>query len=291
MIFIYLFFIAVVYFIYRLVRFFILKRYKKISYDGLNALGFSYDEKDAFFYANRNAWQKEFGYGHIYDVLAPYFNIIIDTEPVRFSYNNKNWLISFWKGQYGITVGAEIGVYNTEDKKVTKKTIYKPVKDYEMLGMSFVLYDGDKKIVDVEAVHWWLAAFKVGMFCNLKNLVMEVQVNFFNKEMLSAFLKAFRKLGYKEEDYKIVDNTLSFTFKKPRSRKVFTRNKISDYFIQRVNKKNIELYNKYVLEYLDLNGQDDSNNPDYLIINKLIPAFMRDNNNIFILNTLNDLRE
>ena len=38
--------------------------------------------------------------------------MIIDAYPVYFDYQDKTWMIEFWRGQYGINTGAEIGVYH-----------------------------------------------------------------------------------------------------------------------------------------------------------------------------------
>lgn len=107
--------------LFKIVTSILVKKIGKFSYDGISIMGFDYDSKKDAFYSTKDAWQKNFGYCHLYDVLAPEFRMIIDTEPIRFNYNNKNWLIAFWKGQYGIVTGAEIGIYNTIEKKLIKK--------------------------------------------------------------------------------------------------------------------------------------------------------------------------
>ena len=100
--------------------YFLTIKFGKISYDGFSAVGFDYNAEKDIFYSAKDAWQKNFGYCHLYDVSAPLFCMIIDTEPIKFYYNNKNWLISFWKGQYGMVTGAEIGIYYTNHMMVDK---------------------------------------------------------------------------------------------------------------------------------------------------------------------------
>ena len=75
--------------------------------------GFAYHLMDDYFYSRMDCWQREVGYCRLYDEGAPFFNMIFDAEPITFSYGGKRWLIELWKGQYGITTGAEIGIYNT----------------------------------------------------------------------------------------------------------------------------------------------------------------------------------
>ena len=79
--------------------------------DDLRSAGFAYDYKNDYFYSLKNCWQREAGYCRLYDEGAPLFNMVMDCEPITFSYRGKRWLIELWKGQYGITTGAEIGIY------------------------------------------------------------------------------------------------------------------------------------------------------------------------------------
>lgn len=264
--------IPLIYTIFKLILHFIVCKFGKFSYDGLSVAGFSYDSSKDIFYSTRGAWQKNFGYGHIYDVTAPIFRMIIDTEPIRFQYNNKNWLITFWKGQYGITTGAEIGIYCTKEKKITKNTIYLPIEDDEMLDMSFILYKKKQKIIEIKAKHWWLAAFRLGMFTRPKDLTMDINITFKDSLMLESFLKAFKKLGYKDKDIKIIDKTFIFTYKKPRSHKVWTRNLISDFVIQALNHRNVKLYNKYLIDSID---NKSSTNDKLIMVKDLIPNILK----------------
>lgn len=253
-------------------------RYGKITYDGFNAAGFIYDSKNDLFYSTKDAWQRDFGYGYIYDVSAPLVRIIVDTEPVRFKYKNKNWLIVFWKGQYGITTGGEIGIYVTDDKFVNKRTIYGPVRCNEMLNMSFKLYKKDQTIIKINAIHWWLAAFKLGMFSKPGELSMDVKLTFPNYEMLDEFLKAFKKVGYREKDFEVNGNTFHFVYKKPHSRQVHTRTLITEYFTQRKNKKNVKLYNNFAKDIVEVDGIDNSlleNRKKLIMLNDLLPDFLK----------------
>lgn len=270
--------IPFVIFLIRLVLYLIVRKFGKFSYDGFSAAGFAYHSKKDLFYSTKNAWQKNFGYTHMYDVFAPIFRMIIDTESIRFNYNNKNWLISFWKGQYGMVTGAEIGIYRTTQNKVNKKTVYLPASDSEMLKMDLVLYKNDEIIAKVRAKHWWLAVFKLGMFSKPKELKMDIKITFPEYQMLEAFLKAFKKLGYKDKDFKVENSTFYFKFVKPRTRKVWTRIWLFDSIRQFFNRKNVELYNKYLVDFIDDNRIDDSkivDNQDVIILNDLIPKLLK----------------
>ncbi|MGN1379644.1 MAG: DUF4474 domain-containing protein [Bacilli bacterium] len=261
------------YIIFKIVKSILVKRFGKFSYDGISIMGFAYDSKKDAFYSTKNAWQKNFGYCHLYDVLAPEFRMIVDTEPIRFNYNNKNWLITFWKGQYGIVTGAEIGVYNTQEVKVNKKTLYFPVQEDEMLDMSFILYKNGNEITRISAKHWWLAIFKLGMFSKPKELTMDIKITFPCKEMMEVFFKSFKKKHHKSKYYNIVDNTFYFSFKKAKTPKVWTRYLLSTRINQYLNKKNVSLYNMYIADLIDYG---ETNNKKIFMLKKLIPNFLTD---------------
>lgn len=270
--------VPIFYILVKLILYLIVRKYGKFSYDGFSAAGFAYNSEKDIFYSTRNAWQKNFGYTHMYDVWAPIFRIIVDTEPVKFHYNNKNWLITFWKGQYGIVTGAEVGIYCTNEKKVNKKTIYLPVNDSEMLNINLILYKNGKIIEKINAKHWWLAIFKLGMFSKPKELSMDINITFLDQQMLQSFLESFKKLGYTSKDFTVINNHFCFKYTKPHTRKVWTRSWITDSIRQFFNRKNVELYNKYLEDFIDNNKTDDSkvpNNKSFIMINELLPDLVK----------------
>lgn len=280
MIMLYLLSILILYILTKLILYFIVRKYGKFSYDGFSAAGFAYNAEKDIFYSTQNAWQKNLGYTHIYDVLAPIVRMIIDTEPVRFYYNNKNWLITFWKGQYGIVTGAEVGIYCTNQEKVNQKTVYLPVDESEMLDMHLVLYKKEEIVAQIRAKHWWLAIFKLGMFSWPKELSMDVSITFPNFEMLRSFLESFKKLGYTSKDFWIMNNTFNFKYTKPRTRKVWTRTWLADKIRQFLNRKNVALYNVYTDNLIENNKIDDSrtnHNKKFIMINELLPDLLKNN--------------
>ncbi len=262
---------------FKLILGFIVKVYGKFSYDGFSSFGFIYISEEDVFYTAKNAWQKNMGYTYFYDELAPLFNMILDTERVCFKYNNYSWLITFWKGQYGICTGAEIGVYKTSLKKVNKHTLYYPLEEKDYLRMSYALYKNEKKLFQVQDRHWWLAVFKLGVFSKLKELKMVIKIEFLDTFMLEAFLEAFLKLGYDKRDYKTEDNTFYFIYDRPHTRKVWTRLPLSDYVRQKINERNVRLYNSYLGLVVDNNGIDDSKSLDekLVFVSSMVPFFMR----------------
>ena len=258
------------YLLIKLILQFVVWKFGKISYEGFSAAGFKFRSEDNLFYSSHNAWQKKYGYCHLYDVTAPLFRMIIDTEVIRFYYREANWLITFWKGQYGITTGAEIGIYKTKQFEVDRNTLYLPVRDDEMLDMKFTIFKKEQEIMSISKKHWWLAAFKLGMFSRPKDLVMDIQITFPNKEMLDAFLTSFKKLRHRKKSYSVSDNTFSFTYKRPHTRKVWTRGFLRDHITQYLNHRNVKLYNKYLIDLVD-----DGDSPNSIPFQQLVPSIIQ----------------
>lgn len=88
-----------------------------------------------------NPWQRKYGYCKTYDEASPLLGMIIDSEPIHFEYDNRYWLIEFWKGQYGMTTGCEIGIYEiiNNHSKVKEDSIYNSASDNERLYMFYTL--------------------------------------------------------------------------------------------------------------------------------------------------------
>jgi hypothetical protein len=142
--------------------------------------GFRWDSEQKIFYSKLDPWQAKFGYFELYDTMAPYSAMNIHCEPVLFSYGGKSWKIEFWKGQYGLCTGGEIGIYTGEFDIDTGITwIDRTVNAFDfgsdtrcasgddMLKMSFVLKrknDGEALFTRDSDKHWWLTGFKPFIF-------------------------------------------------------------------------------------------------------------------------------
>ena len=156
----------------------------------LNACGFEYDEKQGIYYSSVNPWQKGFGFNIVYDMTAPLAGMYYSTERIYFQYDNKDWMIQIWKGQYGMTAGAEIGIYNKTDKVMQ----YDCVSEEEFLEMSFVLYNqGEKMFERGPEKHWWLTGFKVLNVGVPILLDMDMTIKFPTKSMADAFEAGLKK--------------------------------------------------------------------------------------------------
>ncbi|NMP37922.1 MAG: DUF4474 domain-containing protein [Clostridiales bacterium] len=126
----------------------------------LNLAGFAYDAENDLFYSVLYPLQRHFGFNIIYDIAAPRTGMIYSTERIYFDYGGKNWMCQLWKGQYGITVGAEIGMYyKPESRKIAH---YDCVGDEDLVMMKMDVYkDGKFYFSRGPEKHWWLTGFKL----------------------------------------------------------------------------------------------------------------------------------
>lgn len=217
--------------------------------------GYSYDEKQDIFYSNLDPWQREIGYCRFYDEMAAPLGMIIDCEPIHFDYLEKTWMIGFWKGQYDLVTGAEIGVYT----KATDLNIlglfsgayYNCVSDKDLLKMSYTLKKNGTTLFTREGEHWWLTGFKLGEFSNPSELTMEINITLHNVIMRDAFLTGLWNSGYVLDEFTRDGNTIGFTFATPHTSPPRTRTPTTDRIIQKKN----ELLCK---EYLKIAGSSNT---------------------------------
>lgn len=183
--------------------------------DGSGLLGFSYDATENVFYASLNSWQRNFGYTYIYDYAAPFGVIWYDTSRIFFNYDNKEWMIQLWKGQYGwVLIGCEIGLYYRDfddgsflvDDKGRK--YFKCADDDMLIKMSLSLYrDGRLLFARKQQYSWWLTGFVPGMLENWgftydspQSLTVDSMLTFKDEEMMDAFIEGLKKCNEVEHN-------------------------------------------------------------------------------------------
>lgn len=184
--------------------------------------GFVYCPGQNIMISTLDAWQREFGYQALFDRTAAHFNMVFDCEPVYFDYDNRTWLIEFWKGQYGINVGGEIGIY-CADKLLSpeeyKSAWFHSVSDEELLPFSMEVYVKGKPLFEVKKLHWWLAGFSMGRFAEPRDILMRASVTFPNERMQECFAGALLRKGYGRDELIWAGRTLIFYFSCPRGEK------------------------------------------------------------------------
>jgi hypothetical protein len=183
--------------------------------------GFTYDPYADIFYSTKDAFQRRFGYCKFYDTASPICGMALDSEPVKFKYAGKNWMIEFWKGQYGVATGAEIGIYVKDGKG--KGGLYDSATDCQMLDMRFILCKNRRKIMHRKGRSWWLTGFKLGTHSKCKELIMYAEIVFKDKEMKDAFVTALKKKGYKTGEYCEDKDAVYIEYNRPKTCQPFTK--------------------------------------------------------------------
>jgi hypothetical protein len=215
-------------------------------------LGYTYDAKQDIYVSRVDAWQRKAGYSGLVDSVAVPAGMVIDCEPVIFDYNGKTYMIEFWKGQYDLSAGAEIGIYI---KSNSEMWTWKCVDNQDMLHMSYVLKKNGQEVFNRSGRHWWLTGFKPGGFANPRDLTMDVAIVFDSRPgMLDPFSEGLRKLGYHPDDVRISGDTVSLLFDRPKSGQPVT----DSAFIALTQKKNKEMVDAYNGVKKELNLPDNS---------------------------------
>ena len=220
----------------------------------LNPFGFSYDTGQDIVYSLKDCPQRKVGYCQIYDEGSPFFNMIMHCEPVTFFYEGKQWLIEFWKGQYGITTGAEVGIYNAEIKDESQEfsnTFYESAKEDEEMPMSLTLYKNGKRLFKRTGRHWWLTGFALGEFSKKDELVASVRIKFPTKKMQEAFVYALCDMGYSYTDISMVGTSVSVKFDIPKTVQPITQRGVQEELVQQMNENNCKFFNKVCEKYPD----------------------------------------
>lgn len=157
----------------------------------LQIAGFEYDEEQGIYYSQMNPLQRKFGFNRVYDMAAPLAGMIYSTKRIEFEYEGREWMIQIWKGQYGITSGAEIGLYNRDPERNFQ---YDCADDEDLIEMQFDFYNQDELVFSRgPEKHWWLTGFKV-FHAGVPILIdLDMTLTFTDKQMAKAFVKSLKK--------------------------------------------------------------------------------------------------
>lgn len=232
----------------------------KINYDShdkkvreveetIKAAGFEYDSKQDIYKSIMNPTQRAFGYNRLYDEGAILNGMIIDCEPIYFTYDNKNWMIELWKGQYDLPTGCEVGIYNERWGLPEAGGLYQCVTDDVLLDIHYILHKKDKGNVvwDIERgqeKHWWLTTFRPGEYSETSQLSMDVDITLKDEAMVKAFQQGLEKANYhiEKNDYIINGTKVTIKYDKPHTKQPFVR---TDFFERATQWKNKAMCDKY----------------------------------------------
>lgn len=165
----------------------------------LGLFGYKYDPAQDIYYTDVEAWQRNFGFADLYDNAAAYATMLYKTLKIDFEYDGLLWRLQWWKGQYGVLEGAELGIY-TKEKVNEDFEFYKCADDENLLEMHFDYYhsvnDYNKQnplFTRYEQKHWWITGFKFGV-CNPSNIVIKATIVAKDGDMADAMEKGLQNL-------------------------------------------------------------------------------------------------
>ncbi|MBQ7957675.1 MAG: DUF4474 domain-containing protein [Clostridia bacterium] len=162
------------------------------------AFGFTWDPNSGVFYSTSDPWQRQFGYNKYYDVFGGYVALWYDTVRIKFNYGGYDWLVQFWKGQYGfLLLGAEAGVYYKEEGLDTSQYI---CSDNNMrLKIGYTCYNkGDVLFTRDYQDTWWLTGFvpgKLDKYSDRSQMKMKIRITLKDAAMKDAFVEAIQQPG------------------------------------------------------------------------------------------------
>lgn len=170
---------------------------------GKSMLSYKMDPEEGYFYTEEKAWQREFGFNIFYDKMSPYILFFYDTVRVEFTYQDYDWMIQLWKGQYGmIMLGAEIGVYFKPEGRSTGGEIdhYDCADDEHMLPMEMRMYNkGEVSFRRPYQKYWWVTGFISGSLDKANDrsqLVVEARITFKDTTMAAMFYNGMLDHGF-----------------------------------------------------------------------------------------------
>lgn len=216
--------------------------------DSLSPFGFRYQRQGDLIVSTMHPWQRDMGYCRKYDAYAPSMNMIFDSEPVYFDYDGKRWLLEFWKGQYGIATGGEIGLYvnrNAQYWEPPDKLFYDCARDDERIHMQFRLSKAGRIIMQRWSEHWWLTGFRAGEYSKPEELVMQAMVGFPNEEMRSTFYNGLLQAGYKPSEIHVEECRVCICFDRPHTHQPERYRKCYLHHICKKNKRACQRYLRF----------------------------------------------
>lgn len=164
--------------------------------------------------------QRFSGHSNLDDQTAIKSNMVLDFMPVYFNYHKKTWMIKFWKGQYGISTGAEAGIYHADSiipPLLRPQTTFHPADEGEMFPVTLCLRKNDIPLFTVSHTHWHVCGFMLGRFTAPEELALEISIVFPDYEMNTSFIRALASLGYKNTEIASGQTTAAFCFSAPKN--------------------------------------------------------------------------
>lgn len=176
--------------------------------EGNQIASYQYSYVDDYYYTNdKDCWQDTFGYARIYDLAAPYIVLEYDYTRVFFEYDNKDFMVQLWKGQYGyVFYGAEIGIYSKKlsDKEPGMLTFFGKADEEYWPEMEMTLYhqkingEWEREFTRDKDYYWWCTGFKLGHLRDVEpadELRMVASIKFKDVAMAKKFGAGLKDCG------------------------------------------------------------------------------------------------
>ena len=186
-----------------------MEKYNILSYQ------YCYDYCGYYYTNDKEAWQSEFGFAKVYDYMAPFVQMKYDYSRVFFTYDDQDFMVQLWKGQYVIFRGAEIGIYHRDADGLKRDpyTLYNVAdKEYWVtmdMGVYHQVNEGDAP-EDYELLfrrpvdqYWWCTGFVPGVPRSTDpadELRVEAALTFRDTEMATLFADELSNMGFKKAD-------------------------------------------------------------------------------------------
>lgn len=177
----------------------------EIDFETAKVLSYKYDPDGGYFYTDdKKCWQQNFGFNEGYDSMAPLGMMNYDTVRIKFEYDNKEWLIQMWKGQYGYAfVGGEVGVYTR--KVGAGGTHYNCAKQEDWLNMEMAFVWDKGRTGNYQTIftrdytqYWWCTGFVPGLETGAPRdqFRLITHITFKSTEMAELFCTQLESKGF-----------------------------------------------------------------------------------------------
>ncbi|WP_180272632.1 DUF4474 domain-containing protein [Konateibacter massiliensis] len=204
-----------------------------------DSTGFFYSQKHDFFHSSKEAPQYQFGCCQLYDDTMPLIGMIVDCEPITFDFDNRHWLIEFWKGQYLAATGCQIGIYSTEHEAIKapgfQGMFYKSLSDEQCRIVSYTLKRKNKVLFHESPGFCFASGLKPGRYSSPSALALKVKLTFLNKKLLLAFIGGLKAAGYSKNEYSYHFKTVTVHFTKPHTTQPASRTRVQEAIIRQAN--------------------------------------------------------
>lgn len=191
--------------------------------------GYRWSPEGQYYYTDdKECWQSNAGYNEVYDQMTPLTAMFIDCLRVRFNYDNKDWMVQFWKGQYGwLLLGAEIGLYTAPEGENTG--IHGDINHYDCAAQEDWLYmqldcyyaeegEGTYELLFSRpyAKYWWPTGFVKGQLTKYtaprSELKVKARITCKDEAMTDAFVAGLKDAGFRRAASNVTSQMVDDTY-------------------------------------------------------------------------------